>query len=186
MKDKLSKALPTHAPYFTSNICRDIKTRYLSIPSSTGKPTQRLIPYLLPNGDQIQLPSHILDETAETLFDTSARISLKDEPGYLSMIMEFWEDADFSLRRDIFQHIVLTGGGSQVPGLVDRVTLGVKSALNPQFAPQVRCSVTEPDAIWTGASLFGELYEMSGVPNFLTQEIYNEIGPSAYRQFQVS
>lgn len=135
---------------------------------------ERSSEYTLPDGNTLNLEENDGLEIANLLFTT------KPDEGMFSMsdlVFKSISESDVDLRRDLFGCVVITGGTSMIPGVVERITKEL-AILIPQA---YRLKVTAPPnhieracASWIGGSIVASLGTFQQV--WISKAEYDELG----------
>ena len=80
--------------------------------------------YTLPDGRQIKIGRERF-EAAEALFNPS--VVDNEKPGMANMVFDMIQDAEVDLRKDFYEHIVLSGGTTMYPGLPSRLERDIRA-----------------------------------------------------------
>lgn len=153
-------------------VLRDVFSTVCAVKPRKGTPPERPTKFELPDGTKLKLPDEGLD-VPELLFDVSrvhkdARPALQRRASEtpwatMSALPALAYDAllacDADVRREMCQNVVITGGGSTLPGLKERLY----SELCAQIPSAFRVNVLAPGAMlqrsapWTGGSILASL-----------------------------
>ena len=129
--------------------------------------------YTLPDGGQICLKDERI-RCPEALFKPS--MIYKEGKGIAQACCDSILKADLDLRKDFYNHIVLSGGSSMIKGLPERFTKEIKYLAPESMKDEVKviASSERKFAVWIGGSI------LSSLPIFesmvITKEEYEEYG----------
>lgn len=91
--------------------------------------------------------------------------------GIAAAIYDSVSKCDHEIRADLFQNIVLAGGGSQFKGLAARLTCDLREYIT--FVPKISASSSQYSS-WQGGSILGSLSTFPSM--FITRVEYEEYG----------
>jgi actin-related protein 2 len=139
--------------------------------------------YRLPNGDTIKVGRERF-ECAEAMFNP-ALVDVAT-PGIADMIFDLIQAAEYDLRRDLYKHIVLSGGSTMYPGLPTRLEKDItKRYLNEvlegnkrglkKFKLRIEDPPRRKNLVFLGASVLGEIMEARS-DFWVTKETFEEEG----------
>lgn len=142
---------------------------YSSFEGGGGSTSHDSATFALPDGTDVTVDPRILSDCTDALFDNPKVPS----GGLLSQVHESLALCDDSVRRDLANNIILSGGTSMLPGLGDRLNRGLVQRFsadhdlrNNVIAPSVRVvphsqyrergyAQQRKHAAWIGGSLMG-------------------------------
>jgi actin-related protein len=127
-------------------ILREIKEKncYFAIDPENPPPAQDNYSYAMPDGSTIQIPSHILYEAPEVLFNPQMIGS--NSPNITQAIIKSIQSVDREYWGDLLNHIVLSGGNFYHPGFEERLKTELNTAisqLGPIPNPQIEQGSSE-------------------------------------------
>ncbi|XP_047337349.1 actin-66-like [Impatiens glandulifera] len=181
LTDHLMKILPEGGYSFTRKIVRDMKENltYIALDYEQeieiSRTNSSLIEetYKLPDGQVITIGAERF-RCPEILFQPSMIIGMEAASGIHEMTYNSIMMCDVDIRRELFEHIVLSGGSTMFPGIADRMSKEI-IALAPMkinvFAPPERKYL-----VWIGGSIFAYLSPFKKV--MISKAEYDEFGPS--------
>lgn len=136
--------------------------------------SERSTEYCLPDGNILSLEENSGTEIADMLFHTD---EAKEMISVTDLAFRAVSAFDVDLRRDLFNSVVITGGSSMIPGLVERVTREL-ALLTPQayklkiYAPPNHIERT--CASWIGGSIISNLGTFQQA--WVSKAEYDELG----------
>lgn len=134
-------------------------------------------PYDLPDGNVFYICNELL-RAPEVLFTPS--LLGKEFGGIHEQVYQSITRCDVALQPDMWRNIVVSGGGSLLPGLPNRLEKELKG-LAPHMADEIRVvAITERHhGGWIGASIMGSI---SGFDySWVTNGEWDQFGPDAVR-----
>lgn len=135
------------------------------------------IPYQLPDGQQIVLGSERI-KCAEALF--SPALEKLNCLGLADLFMSCIKKCDTDHRSLFFENIVLAGGTSMFPGLVDRLKSELTNLLrNQPLNARIDALPSRHYAVWMGGSILASLKSLKYF--WVTKEEYEDSGPEKVR-----
>ncbi|OMO91843.1 Actin-related protein [Corchorus olitorius] len=187
LTDYLSKSLAQEGYLFTTSaekeIVRDIKERlaYVAMDfnkellATTSRERRSEIErqYELPDGQVITIGGSRF-KCSEILFDPS-RVGM-ESGGIHEILVRSLRRSDVDVRREMFGNIVVSGGTSLMPGLVDRLAKEVTSLAPPGMRVRVVAPPERKYSVWIGGSILASLSTFQQM--WITQEDYMESGSS--------
>ena len=81
---------------------------------------------------------------------------------------------DVDIRTMLYSNIILGGGNTLFPGLVDRLTKEITALAPPRYKIHVKASPARGCSAWIGGSAFASLLDAS---QWIQKEEYDETGP---------
>lgn len=166
-------------------ILRDIKEKICYVGNSAEQveldandPDEEKIPYLLPDGHQIEIRSERY-QAAEVLFNPS--IVGSEQDGLQTCVFKAIKKSDTDLRKTLFSNIVLSGGSTMFPGLGNRLYTEIQKLSSKEtkikiYSPRKRLTST-----WVGGSILGHLGTFKNM--WVSREEYKDHGESViYRK----
>jgi actin beta/gamma 1 len=149
---------------------------YKSSSSLTGQNSQAgFVNYELPNGRQAVLGAarfHCMEPYFQPWLFSIEASSIVDK------IMECVLKCDVSCRKALLQNIILVGGGSQAPGMVERFELEL-SRVAPCI-PKIFAHPLGTLTAWLGGSILAASYAFQ--QRWVSKEEYDESGPQYIRR----
>ena len=129
--------------------------------------------YELPDGQRITLGNERF-RCSEALFQPS--LLNMDCPGIHEMIFNSIKQCDDDIREELYGNIVLSGGTSLLPGMVDRINKEL-TILDPSDR---KLNFTVPEnrkySVWIGGSILASLESFQEM--WISREEYQESGPA--------
>lgn len=83
---------------------------------------------------------------------------------------------DVDLRKDLFHHIVLSGGTTMFPGIADRMQKEVTNLAPSANKVRVIAPPERKYSVWIGGSILSSLSTFQQM--WVSSQEYNEFGPS--------
>jgi actin-related protein len=126
----------------------------------------------LPDGQVITLGNELF-RVPEALF----------QPSFLGM--ESWGVHEaiyssvskcFELTVDLYRNVVLSGGNSMFPGIVERMEKELRKLANPTLKINVTAAADRKYSVWIGGSILASLSTFQEM--WISKEEYDESGPS--------
>jgi actin-related protein len=130
------------------------------------------VTYELPDGSTITLGDEMFVAPEEALFGSVETRGC----GIHTLVYECINRCRPAIQNTLWKHVVLSGGTSMFPGLVDRLSSELKST-QTQFEVEINASANRKYSAWVGGSVLASLSSFSN--QWMTIEEYNEFGPSA-------
>jgi actin-related protein 7 len=116
-------------------------------------------------------------QVGEALFQPSLYGS--ESPGLHELVAGAVHASDADIRPLLLEHIVLTGGGSALVGLAERLVKEVESSLSASGTQPEVVTPPSPQAMaWAGAATTASLPTTNPARTFFTQAEYDDLGPS--------
>jgi actin-related protein len=117
----------------------------------------------LENGKEVVMGPELF-RCAEMFFDPTL-IELKENLGIHQLIFQAIQKCEIDLRSGLYQHIILSGGCANLPGMVERITSelvnlapkGVKIKVSPS-CEDMQLSAWEGGAIFSSKDIFETMY----------------------------
>ena len=135
-------------------------------------PTTPASSYLLPDGTPLTLPQHSTTSPLEIFF--SPLLLGSESSPIPSLLTSSITSCDLSLRRTLFDNVVLAGGSSVAFGMPERLLKEVR-ALAPEYA---RVRILAPEgregSDWAGGSILASLSTFRDV--WVSKSMYEEEG----------
>lgn len=155
-------------------IARDIKETLGCVGTGEEPDTTALATtYTLPDGQVINLDAE-RERCTEPLFDPS--LIGMEAPGIHEQVFGAIQKCDIDIRRDMYSHVVLSGGTTMFDGLAGRMA----SELTKRAPSGVKVKVLAPPerkyAVWIGGSILSSLSTFEQM--WITKAEYDEAGPS--------
>lgn len=123
------------------------------------------IPVALPDGTQVSFGTERFMCMEEYI---SGGYTM--ETGLIEMIFNSIQHCNPDYRQDLFSNIVLCGGVAQCPGLLERVSNGLKEMTEHE----VKVTLVGQHSTWVGGSILGSLPTLQEF--FVSREKYDEAG----------
>ena len=127
--------------------------------------------FQLPDGNVINMMEERF-KSAEILF--SPKLINRDLPGIHELVQSSISDTDIDLRRDFYRNIVVSGGGSILPGFKERLS----KELTALTFHSIRISVVAPPerkySVWIGGSIVSSFSVFKSM--WIRKEEYEESG----------
>lgn len=137
------------------------------------KPTEFTKVYELPDGQKIDLNTERF-RVPEVLFDPM--ICGRELMGIHQATYNCIQACDIDLRRDLFKNIVLSGGTTMFPGIVNRLTNELKNLAPQKIDVKVQGSPQRRYIVWMGASIVAQLSSFQRM--LIWKSEYDEMGPA--------
>lgn len=131
----------------------------------------------LPDGSMIVLGSERF-RCPEALF--RPQLLGKEQRGVHQMVYDAVMQCDLDLRRALFGSVVLSGGTTMLPGLVERLTKELVEMLPPSQRVRVVAIPERKYSVWIGGSTLASLTTFQ--QQWITRTEYDEIGPRIIHQ----
>eukprot|EP01040_Poterioochromonas_malhamensis_P003048 gene3048-3240_t len=133
-------------------------------------------PYQLPDGKMITIGSERF-QCSEVLFNPTMWIDCDSfreglNNGIHELISQTIINCDPTLQRDLSSSIILSGGNTMFPGIVERLTKEVINLNNVQVVASHKRDLLP----WIGGSILSSLSSIQGM--WITKAEYDETGPS--------
>jgi len=136
----------------------------------------------MPDGSTVQINEQRF-KCPEALFKP-AMLGKGDLPGYHELVRTSVEKCDIDVRRDLYQNIVLSGGTTMFPNIVERLQGEVAKLLPPTVQPKVVAPPERKYSVWIGGSILSSLTTFQNM--WLSKQEYDENGASIVHQKCVS
>jgi actin-related protein len=115
--------------------------------------------------------------TAEVLFKPS--LIGMEQQGLHELVCDAIMKCDPDIRRELYANIVLGGGTTMVPGIVERLQGELSRLAPPEIAIGVVASPQRKDASWLGgALLLASLSPSAQAERWISRAEYDDVGPS--------
>ena len=163
------------------DICGSIKTQLSFVASSrreVQKAQERLERsgevFIMPDGTEFKLNDQLVS-VPESLFSCEGLHNTLDQTIH---------NCDIDIRKDLYSNIVLSGGGSLLTNLQDRLDAEMRSLAPETMRIKIIAAPERQHSAWIGGSILGSLaYNDESAP-WITQDEYSEVGPSiVHRKF---
>jgi len=128
--------------------------------------------YEMPDGSMLTLGSERF-RAPEALFNPN--LLGKEASGVHRMVWESVSICDVDLRRELLGGVVLSGGTTMFPGIVERMTKELSAVAPKAMRVKVIAMPERKYSVWIGGSTLASLTTFQ--QNWITQAEYNEIGP---------
>jgi actin-related protein len=134
--------------------------------------------YTLPDGNTIHISKKLMLASSDLIFHPSlaSSTSLRNSQSLQDMFVASIMACDAEIRYDLASNIVITGGASNLTGVIDRISHEFKSLAPIGTAPRIiKASPTErANGSWIGGSILASI----GFDDlWLTKSDYKEVGP---------
>mmetsp|Transcript_79435 Transcript_79435/g.199620 ORF Transcript_79435/g.199620 Transcript_79435/m.199620 type:complete len:1284 (+) Transcript_79435:52-3903(+) len=128
--------------------------------------------YELPDGQVVTVGNERF-RVPEALF--SPNIAGSNAHGIQDLAFNAIRACDVDIRKDLFSNIVLAGGSSLFPGLVDRLTKELSALAPSTMRVQVHAPPERRYSSWIGGSILSSLSTFNSM--WITKSEYEEVGP---------
>ena len=158
-------------------IVRDMKERLCYVAPSAEEAHARSDTkktYELPDGATIEVSDDVCRRAPEILFD-SAPVGA-EHPGLPGMVSSAIAGCDIDTRRALYDNVVMSGGSTMFPGVVERVQTELRG-IGSDASRRARV-VAPPErefSVWIGGSILAGLESFSSA--WITRQEYEEYGP---------
>merc|ERR1719468_1023787 len=98
----------------------------------------------------------------------------RDQAGVHRMLFESVKLCDLDLRRDLFGSVVLSGGTTMLPGLVERITKELTALVPPTVRVKVIAMPERKYSVWIGGSTLASLTTFQ--QQWITLAQYHDVG----------
>jgi len=129
--------------------------------------------YELPDGQVITLGSERF-RCPECLFQPE--LLGREHQGISNATFNSIMKCDVDIRKDLYSNIVLSGGTTMFPGIVDRMTKEISSLAPSSMKIKVIAPPERKYSVWIGGSILSSLTTFQQM--WITRSEYNESGPS--------
>ncbi|KAE8334450.1 actin-1 [Aspergillus arachidicola] len=136
--------------------------------------------YELPDGQNIEIGAEIL-RAPEVLFQPMM-IGL-EQAGIHEMAYNSIFKCDLDIRRDLYGHVLLSGGTSMLPGIADRLQKELTSLIPSNMMAKVVAPSKRNNLAWTGGSMLASLSTFQ--ERWIPKEAYDEAGPGIVHRYCV-
>mmetsp|Transcript_68601 Transcript_68601/g.159062 ORF Transcript_68601/g.159062 Transcript_68601/m.159062 type:complete len:426 (+) Transcript_68601:72-1349(+) len=133
--------------------------------------------YELPDGRVCVLGSERF-RCPEVLFKPSL-VGL-EVPGIQDLVYQCIQKCDVDLRRELYSNIVLSGGTTMFPGLLERLSRELSALLPANMRVRITAPPERKYSVWIGGSVLASLHTFQ--QKWITREEYNEVGPAIVHQ----
>ncbi|OXA41987.1 actin [Folsomia candida] len=183
LTDYLARMLTENGySYFSSigkrEIARDLKERlcYIAVDfdQETRMSTSSLEkPYELPDGELITIGEERF-RTSESLFKPGL-LGLS-VGGIQEMVYNSVLKCDPDIRKELYQHIILSGGTSMLPGFADRLKNEIVELAPKSMKVRIKAPEERKYSAWIGGSILGSLETFKNM--WISRAEYDEAGPA--------
>lgn len=164
LSDYLESILKEKNVSVSRSVIDDIKERYCYAPldynAELKKVTKQTVKYTLPDGKHIQLGEERL-KCVEPLFKPS--LCGIDTLGVHETLVECINKCDFSMRREMYRNIVLSGGSTMFENLDQRLIVEMSNLMPTGYIPKVIAETERKYAVWIGGNILASLPSFSSV-----------------------
>jgi len=113
--------------------------------------------YQLPDGKTINLAAERF-RCPEVLFHPE--LIGEEAPGIHQLMVQSVGKCDIDLRRDLYQNVVLSGGTTMFPGIVERIQREVTDLIPASLKLRISAPKERKTSVWLGGSI------LASVPTF--------------------
>lgn len=129
--------------------------------------------YELPDGQIVTIDQACRAECGEVLFKPNLLSTTSpNTPGIVDIAKDTINKCDRTLQNEMMQNVVLSGGGSMIPGLPERFEGELKKEVNNNFHTLV--DPHRDNAAWIGGSMLASMDTFRSI--MITRQEYDEIG----------
>jgi len=128
----------------------------------------------LPGGQTITIGEERF-RCAEVLFQPWLFNPDLDNPGIHELVHNSITKCDFDLRKDMYSNVVLSGGCSMFPGLVDRLQKELAAVVPSTMKVKIIASPDRQFSAWIGGSVLASLSTFQQM--WVSRDEYDECGP---------
>lgn len=142
-----------------------------------GSSNDRNHEYTLPDGNVLSLEEHGGTEIAEWLFNSSPSGADGKMRSLSELVLSSIGECDVDIRRDLFGGVVVVGGSTMIPGVVERLTRELAVQLPQAYKLKVHASTMSIErtcAAWVGGSIVATLGTFQQV--WISKGEYDEQG----------
>ncbi|MCL4141281.1 UNVERIFIED_CONTAM: hypothetical protein GTU68_036182 [Idotea baltica] len=104
-----------------------------------------------------------------------------DHPGLHKLVHKAIQECSMDIRKEMSRSVFLVGGVTQMPGLVDRLTVELDNLTPPAIRPKVHASPYRYHAAYIGACVLAE--SPAFAQSKITKEEWTKQGNSALRKW---
>jgi len=188
LTDYMLKILSERGYQFTTaadhNIVRDIKEKLCYVALNFDEEMKRSVEstalnnYNTPTGQIITVPHSECFRCPEILF--SPQLLGKDESeGVHKMIYDSIMKCDVDLHKVLYENIILAGGNTMFPGIVERITRELKALAPTSMNIKVIASPQRQYSAFLGGTILSSYYSKQA---FYSKQEYDEFGPAIIHQ----
>ncbi|XP_047306695.1 actin-66-like [Impatiens glandulifera] len=183
LTNHLMKILIKGGYSFTREIVRDMKEKltYIAMDYEQEIKTSRTSSssvektYELPDGQVITIGAERF-QCPEILFQPSMIIGMEAAAGIHEMTYNSIIKCDVDIKRELFGHIVLSGGSTMFPGIADRMSKEIIALAPHRMEINVFAPPERRYSVWIGGSIFASLSTFK--KSLIKKVEYDEFGPS--------
>jgi actin-related protein len=129
--------------------------------------------YTLPDGQIIKIGQERF-KCPEALFNPS--LLRKEIPGIHELIKNTIDNCDITIRKNLYNNIILSGGTTTFKGFKDRLELELENLVNKNTTIKIINPLQRKYTVWIGGSILGSLETFSNY--FVTKKEWEESGNS--------
>jgi len=174
---------PSYRAFCVNEIVEDMKHTIMRI-SHAGADQTTAMSYYLPDGTAVSFSPEERESVGSMFFGGERSYIASEPPPVIGsqtlpeMIMSSIAKCDVDIRHTLYQSIIVTGGGSIIPGFAERLTSELRSA-TPLFRGKLFASPASDErrfGAWIGGSILGSLGTFHQL--WISRAEYNECGKS--------
>lgn len=162
-------------------IVRDIKEKLCRVDAAPGASSAADAPgsgghdydYELPDGSVIRVNNRVLTGAPEILFN-SAPVGVETR-GFPGMVHDSIGGCDIDARRGLYENVVLSGGSTLFPGMVERLQSEIRTGSAANSKARVVAPPERGYSVWIGGSILAGLDSFSTM--WVSKADYEEYGP---------
>ena len=130
--------------------------------------------YELPDGQVISIGNERF-RCPEALFRPSSLLD-KEFPGIHELVYNSIMSCDIDIRRDLYCNIILSGGNTMFPGIIERMQKEISSLIPPSMRIKIVAPPERKYSVWIGGSILASLSTFQEM--WISKQEYDESGPS--------
>jgi len=135
-------------------------------------------PYVLPDGNAVQLTKRDRQLPAEVLFDPSLMGS--EEMSVSQCLLSSVSRSDVDLRSVLLENVVLAGGSTLLPGFGARCLADLRASGPPHARIRISAPPERVNSAWIGGSILASLATFKNV--WVTRAEWEEAGSSVWQR----